>query len=118
MNENDDENIKKARQAESFALLQSKAKDYQDKLTSLQNKEYQGKYFGVFIRMKGSFEVIDVRIEQAFYETAGKGQIEKAFLTCYGNLYRSIQADQDGLKQELQSDVDQIQKSALNDQFK
>ena len=68
----DDENIKKAKQAASMALLQSKAKEFQEKTIALQNKIYQGTVQGISITMKGSHEVIEVRIDQSFYETSGK----------------------------------------------
>lgn len=114
MNENDDQNLKKAKDAETYLMLQQKAKDYQDKLSALQNKEYQGRVFGVSISMKGSYEVFNVTIDQSFYETAGKEQIEKAFLTCLSNLHKAVESDQNTLRDELQSTITQFQKDNMN----
>ncbi len=112
MNDND-ENIKKAKQAADMVMLQNKAKDYQNKLNDLQGKEYQGKYQGLTIKMKGDHSILDVKIEQGFYETAGKGQIEKAILVLTNNLCGAIKADQDALQQQLQSDIERMQKDAM-----
>lgn len=112
MNENDDENLKKAKQAADMVRFQQKAQDYQKKLDGLLNKEYQGKFQGISVKMKGDSSLIDVRIDQSFYETAGKGQIEKAIMSLFNNLQRAIQADQVALKQELQMDLDVLQKEA------
>ncbi len=108
-NEND-ENLKKAKQAADMVRLQQKAQDYQQKLNDLMNKEYQGKYQGINVKMKGDSTLLDVRIEQSFYETAGKGQIEKAILTLFNNLHNAIQADQNALREELQMDIDSLQR--------
>jgi DNA-binding protein YbaB len=108
-NEND-ENLKKAKQAADMVRLQQKAQDYQNKLNDLMNKEYQGKFQGISVKMKGDSTLLDVRIEQSFYETAGKGQIEKAILTLFNNPHNAIQADQNALREELQMDIDSMQR--------
>ena len=105
-----DENLKKAKQAADLAVLQQKARDYQDKLQALMNKEYQGKFQGINVRMKGDFSLLDVNIDQSFYETAGKGQIERAILQLFNNLHKAVNADQELLKNELQLDINAIQK--------
>jgi DNA-binding protein YbaB len=111
MAENDeDENLKRAKASAEMVRVQNKMKDYQDKLVSLQNKEYQGKVQGITIVMKGSEEVIDIRIEQSYYETAGKGQMEKALLTLLNNLHRAVEADQTQIKEEMQAELVQLQK--------
>jgi DNA-binding protein YbaB len=110
MSENNDENIKKAKQAADMVMLQQKARDYQDKLNSLMNKEYQGKYQGISIKMKGDFTLLEVNIDQSFYETASKGQIENGIRVLFTNLHNAIAADQDNLKQELQLDLSVLQK--------
>ncbi len=110
MSDNNDENLKRAKQAADMALLQQKARDYQDKLNGLMNKEYQGKFQGLTVKMKGDYSLLDVSIEQSFYETAGKGQIERAILQLFNNLHTAINADQDMLKNELQLDLSVLQK--------
>ena len=49
----DDENMKNAKRAADMVMLQNKARDFQDKMTALSNKEYQGRYQGIEIKMKG-----------------------------------------------------------------
>ena len=106
-----DENIKKAKQAADMVMMQNRIKDYQDRLVALQNKEYQGKFQGIVVKMRGDFQVIDVRIDQSFYETAGKGQIEKAILTLMTNLHNAIHVDQDDMNRELQEEVKRMQQT-------
>lgn len=108
-----DENMKKAQQATQMAMLQSKAKDYQDKLTALQNKEYQGKYQGLNIKMKGDHTLVNVSLDSTFYETASKGQIEKAILILLTNLNNAIRQDSENLQKEFQSDIERMQQEAL-----
>ena len=112
MSEND-ENIKKAKQAADMVMLQNKAKDFQDKMTALGNKEYQGRYQGLTIKMKGDHTLLDVSIDQGFYETAGKSQIEKAILVLCSNLNTAIKDDQEQLQRELQGDIERMQKEAM-----
>ncbi len=109
----DDENMKKNKQALDLLMLQTKAREFQDKNNELQQKEYQGKYQGISIKMKGDHTVFDIHIDQGFYETAGKGQIEKAFLTLLGNLNNAIRQDQDNLQRELQGDIERMQKDSM-----
>lgn len=112
----DDENMKKNKQALELLMLQNKAREFQNKTQELQQKEYQGKFQGVFIKMKGDYSILDVRIEQGFYETAGKGQIEKAFTTLLNNLNNAVKQDQNDLQRELQGDIERMQKdSMIND---
>lgn len=111
MSDNQDENIKKAKQAADMFMLQQKAKAYQEKLDALANKEYQGKYQGISIKMKGDYSILDVQIDQSFYETASKGQIEHGILTLLCNLHNAIANDQTVLKDELQQDISFLQKS-------
>ncbi len=110
MADNNDENIKKAKQAVDMVMLQQKAKDYQDKQVALMNKEYQGKYQGISMKMKGDFTLLEVKIDQNFYETASKGQIEQAIFKLCSNLHGAISADLDVLKNELQMDLSFLQK--------
>lgn len=112
MNENDD-NLKKVKRAVSMAMLQDKAKDYQNQLAALQNKEYQGRYQGLTIKIKGDFSLLDVKIDQGFYETAGKGQIEHAILSLFMNLKNAITTEQTELQQKLQGDLERMQMEML-----
>ena len=107
----DDENIKKAKQAASMALLQSKAQEFQEKTIALQNKIYQGTVQGISITMKGSHEVIEVRIDQSFYETSGKGTMEIAIMRCLTNLHNAIVTDVEQLQKDVQSQLMEIEKS-------
>ena len=109
-----DENLKKAKQAADLAVMQDKVRNYQQKLVDLQNKEYQGKYKGLSIRMKGSFEVIDVRIDQSFYETARKQEIEQAILITLNNLHQAVDDEQKDLQNQMTSDLQRIQAEAMN----
>lgn len=114
MNDNNDENLKKAKQSTDLFMLQQKAKDYQDKMNSLTNKEYQGKYQGINMKMKGDGMVLEVKIEQSYYETASKSQIESGILRLTNNLHNAIVADQEVLKNELQLDLSAFQKEQYN----
>lgn len=109
-----DENLKKAKQAADLAVMQDKVRNYQQKLVDLQNKEYQGKYKGLSIRMKGSFEVVDVRIDQSFYETARKQEIEQAILITLNNLHQAVDDEQKDLQNQMTSDLQRIQAEAMN----
>ena len=110
MNDNNDENLKKAKNAADMVMLQQKARDYQDKLGKLMNKEYQGKYQGISIKMKGDYTLLDVSIDQSFYEMASKNQIEQGLMNLFRNLHNAVNADQDALKAELQLDLSALQK--------
>ncbi len=110
MNENDDENMKKAMKATDMVMLQQKARDYQDKLGKLMNKEYQGRYQGISIKMKGDFTLLEVNIDQSFYEMASKSQIEQGIMTLFRNLHNAVSSDQDALKNELQLDLSTLRK--------
>lgn len=101
----DDENVKNAKQAADMALLQTKAKEFQDKANAQQNKIYQGTFQGITIAMKGSHEVIEVRIDQSFYETSGKGPMEIAILRCLTNLNHAIDEDVKAIQEELQTQI-------------
>jgi DNA-binding protein YbaB len=103
----EDNNVK---QQTDLFMLQQKAQDYQDKLNKLQNKEYQGKYQGVSIRQKGDGTILEVHIDQSFYETASKGQIEIAFFKLLNNLHTAVLNDQKSLQEELQMDIAAFQK--------
>lgn len=114
MDDNQDENLKKAKQATDMFMLQQKAKDYQDKFTRIQNNEYQGKYKGISCKMKGDGTILEVHIDQSFYETASKGQIEAGIMRLINNLHSAVNADQDHLKNEIQLDINSFQKEQYN----
>ncbi len=106
----DDQNIKNAKQAANLALLQSKAKEFQDRGVALQNKIFTGTYQGVTIVIKGSHEIIEVRIDQSFYETSAKGQMEIAIMRCLTNLNNAINNEINQLQQEMQMQLAEFQK--------
>ncbi len=108
----EDENIKKSEQAVKLALLQDKAKEFQAKNQELQSKEYSGRVQGVNIVMKGTFEVISVHIDQTYYETASKGQIEIAFIKCLANLYEAVKTDIETVTKQFESDIMRMQKDS------
>lgn len=109
----DDENMKKSKDTVDLLMLQTKAREFQSKSNELQQKEYQGKYQGVSMKMKGDHTVFEVHIDQGFYETSGKGQMEKAIFTLLNNLNTAIKQDQDDLQKELQGDIERMQKDAM-----
>lgn len=115
MNENDDENLKKAKQAADMFKLQQKAKDYQDKVNQMNQRVYHGKCQGISADMKGDYSLIDVRIDQSYYETASKGQIEKNILQLFQNLKSAIKADEDALKSEIQDEIANLEKEHYKD---
>ena len=106
----EDENIKKAEQATKMAMLQNRAKEFQDKNRELQNKEYQGRVQGINISMRGDFVVNNVHIDQSFYETASKGQIEIAITKCLANLHTAVQNDIELLAKQFQDEIVRMQK--------
>lgn len=110
---NDDENMKKAQQATDMVMMQDKLRDYQKKMEDLQNKVYQGNYQGMSIKMKGTYEIIEVHIDQSFYETAPKSLLEMSILTVSANLHRAIEADQKLLQEQMQNDLQRFQMEAL-----
>lgn len=111
----EDENIKNAKQATEMAMLQERARKYQEKLTELSNKVYKGKRQGISIDMKGNYDVVDLKIDQSFYETSSKSQMEQAILVCLINLKRNIEQDQEVIKDELNNDIMKMQSDALKD---
>ena len=70
----EDENIKKAKQAVEFTMMQERAKKLQEQFSALSNKVYKGKRQGINIQMKGDYQVLDITIDQSFYETSSKTQ--------------------------------------------
>ena len=109
----DDENIKKSKEAVDLLMLQNKAREFQNKSNELQQKEYQGKFQGVSIKMKGDHTVFDVHIDQGFYETSSKALTEEAISTLMNNLNNAIKQEQDDLQRELQGDIERMQKDAM-----
>ena len=107
----DDENMKNAKRAADMVMLQNKARDFQDKMTALSNKEYQGRYQGIEIKMKGDFTLINVHIDQSLYETGGKGQIEKAFFTLTNNLVNAIKQESEMMQKEFQEELMRMRKA-------
>lgn len=108
----EDENRKKAKKAADRYLLQTKAKEFQEKLKDLSRKEYQGKYKGITVKRRGDYLLLSVSIDQSIYETAGKAQLETAIRTVRTNLRNAINADRDEAKGDFQRDRDRFQKEA------
>lgn len=106
----EDENIKKSKQAVDLLMLQNKAKEFQERSNNLLNKNYQGRVQGVTITMKGNHDIVEIHIDQSFYETAGKGELEIAFIKCLSNLNTAINNEQQELQNELQNEIIMMQK--------
>jgi len=115
MSDENDKNLEKAKQAADMVRLQQKAQEFQSKLTELGNKEYQGKVQGITIKVKGDYTVLDVQINQDYYETASRSQMEGSILKLLVNLKNAITADQDLLRNELQMDLDLLKREQMND---
>ena len=111
----DDQNIKNAKQTTDMVMLQERAKRYQDKINELSNKVYKGKRQGISIDMKGNYEVTDFKIDQSFYETSSKTQMEQAIIICLTNLKRAIDLEAESIKNELQDDIRKMQTEALKE---
>lgn len=107
-----DDEMKKAEQATRLAMIQDKAQEFQFQANELQKREYQGRVQGINIVMKGNFEVINVHIDQSFYETASKGQIEIAITKCINNLHVAVQNDMNALSDEFQNYIARVQKES------
>ena len=105
----EDENIKKSKQAVDLLMLQNKAKEFQERSNNLLNKNYQGRVQGVTITMKGNHDIGEIHIDQSFYETAGKGELEIAFIKCLSNLNTAINNEQQELQNELQKEIIMMQ---------
>ena len=98
-----------------MVMLQDRARKYQEKLDELANKVYKGKRQGINIDLKGNFDIIDFKIDQSFYETSSKTQMEQAIIVCFTNLKRTIEQDQETLKNELNNDIMKMQSEALKE---
>ncbi len=112
MSEEDD---KKEKQTADMLFMQNSAKEFQDKMQVLQNKEYTGKVQGISIKMKGSMEIIDVHIDQSYYETAAKGAIEIAIKKCINNIENSIAFDVNEAREKLNQDIERIRVNSNGD---
>lgn len=110
----EDENLKKASQSADYVMLQQRVEDYKAKLISLQNKIYAGKYQGINLKMKGNYTVIEDSIDQTYYETASRSQIEHALLICYTNLHQAIEAEQKEVTDQMQAEIARYQASAVS----
>ena len=109
----EDENRKKAKQAADRYLIQTKAKEFQEKIKELSRKEYQGKSKGIIVKRRGDYTLLSVSIDQGFYETAGKSQLETAFLTVRINLKGAIDSEREEIKSSFQRDRERLQKEAM-----
>ncbi len=105
MSEEDD---KKEKQTADLLYVQNRAKEYQEQIREIQNREYTGKVQGITITMKGTMEVIEVHIDQSFYETSAKGGMEIAFMKCINNIERSIRNDMEEVNNNLNSDIERL----------
>lgn len=112
--DNDDINVKRARESADYVVLQERVEQYKAKLIDLQNKIYQGKYNGVSIQMKGDYTVINTSIDQSFYETASRNQLENSFLVCYTNLHSAITSEQKDVTEQMQNEISRFQMDAIN----
>lgn len=110
----EDKNLERAKKSADAAVMQDRIKEYQDKLKDLQNKEYSGKYQGIKMVVNGDFRMQKVEINQAFYETCSKSQLETAILVCFSNIKEAIDSETRELSEQLQQEVMRFQASALN----
>lgn len=110
----EDKNLEKAKASADAAVMQDRIKEYQAKINDLQNKEYSGKYQGITIKMNGAYRMISVDINQAFYETCSKSQLETSFLICYCNIKDAIETEQKSLTDQLQQEMIRFQANAYN----
>lgn len=110
----EDKNLEKARNSAEAAVMQDRIKEYQQKLKDLQAKEYSGKYQGIKLTLNGAFCMQKVEINQAFYETCSKSQLETAILVCYSNIKEAIDSEARELSEQLQQEMMRFQSSALN----
>ena len=105
----EDENSEKAKQACEFTRMQERAKKLQEQFSALSNKVYKGKRQGINIQMKGDYQVLDITIDQSFYETSSKTQMEQALMICLTNLKQAIDLEQEQLKNSLQTEINKFQ---------
>ena len=110
----EDKNLEKAKQSAQAAVMQDRIKEYQKKINDLSSKEYSGKYQGITIKMTGAYRMLSVEINQAFYETCSKSQLEMAFLVCYSNIKDAIEVEQKSLTDQLQQEMIRFQAESLN----
>ena len=107
----------KEKQTADMLFMQNSAKEFQDKMQELQNKEYTGKVHGIYITMKGSMEIIDVHIDQNYYETASKGSIEMDVKKCVNNIEQSIGYDVNEARERLNKDMERIRVNNTNGDY-
>ena len=100
---------KQAKEAANLAAIQDKAREFQTMSNQLAEKTYQGIHQGVTITMKGNHDVINVHIDQGFYETSSKGAMEMAFKRCLFNLNQAINTDVERLQKEMQEQLYELQ---------
>lgn len=100
---------KETKQAANLAAIQDKAREFQTLSNQLAEKVYQGISQGITITMKGNHDVINVHIDQSFYETSGKGAMERAFQRCLANLNHSINSDVERLQKDMQQQLLELQ---------
>lgn len=110
---NDDINLKKADQAAQYALIQERMATYRQKIVEVQNRDFQGRYQGISVKMNGNFDIVDVAIDQGYYETAGKSQLEKAILVCLSNLHNAIEQETKAITDQMQAEMARFQADAL-----
>lgn len=110
----EDKNLEKAKASAEAAVMQDRIKEYQVKINELQSKEYSGKYQGITIKMTGAYRMLSVEINQAYYETCSKSQLENAYLICYSNIRDAIEVEQKALTEQLQQEMIRFQASSLN----
>ncbi len=97
------------KKAANLAAIQDKAREFQALSSELSNKTYQGFSQGISITMKGNHDVISVHIDQGFYETSGKGTMERAIHRCLANLNNAINADVEKLQKDMQQQLLELQ---------
>lgn len=110
----EDKNLQRASKSAEAAVMQDRIKEYQTKIEDLQRKEYSGKYQGITLKMNGAMQLLGVEINQGYYETSSKSQLERAFLICFSNIKGAIDSEMNALREQLQQEVMRFQASSMN----
>ena len=61
------------------------------------------------------YQVLDITIDQSFYETSSKTQMEQALMICLTNLKQAIDLEQEQLKNSLQTEINKFQSEMMKE---
>ena len=96
----EDKNLQRASKSAEAAVMQDRIKEYQTKIEAL--------------KMNGAMQLLGVEINQGYYETSSKSQLERAFLICFSNIKGAIDSEMNALREQLQQEVMRFQASSMN----